>query len=246
MISVVVLTKNNQKTIKRALDSVLSFSEIVIIDTGSEDETISMAKSYSNTHIVSKPFIGFGQLRNFGASIASNDWILALDSDEELSPELILEIQSLHLQKDNIYSIPFKNHYNGKWITHSGWHPERHVRLYNRRATAFKEQFVHEGLNTESLSAVYLKNYIHHYPYDSIDDFLKKMQVYSSLFAKEHQHRKKTSPFNAVGHAVFAFCKSYFIKRGIFGGKEGFLISIYNANTALYKYLKLEELNKEP
>ncbi len=241
MISVGILTKDSQKHLKKVLECTKAFDEVIILDTGSKDQTLEIAAQYPNVKIFKSDFIGFGPLRNNLSSLAKNDWILALDSDEIMSDALITELLNLKLSNSNIYSIIFHNYYNDKHITYCGWHNERHVRLYNRKLTSFSDKLVHEKVIKKELKTIELKNPIFHYSYNSTDDFLRKMQNYSSLFAKENKEKKKASLLTAISHGLFAFFRSYFIKRGIFGGKEGFIISIYNANTAYYKYLKLAE-----
>lgn len=243
MISVVILTKNCEKTLEKTLISVKEFN-VMLIDTGSSDNTLNIAKKFSNVAIHKEKFLGFGKLRNLGAFFAKNDWILALDSDEVVSDSLKKEILEKNLEKDTVYSIPFLNFFNEKKIKTCGWHKERHIRLYNKKETKFQEKMVHEGVIKKG-KVENLKNFINHYSYQSIDDFLKKMQSYTSLFAMQYQNKKKSSIIKAIFHMIFAFFKSYILKRGIFGGKEGFIISFYNANCAYYKYLKLEEYNRK-
>ena len=245
MISVVILTKDNEDTIGRTINSVALFDEVLVIDTGSNDRTIDIAKTFDNTKIYKSSFTSFGKLRNYGSNLAKNNWILAIDSDEELSKELAQEILSLSLNDKCVYSLSFINIYNKKHIKWCGWHPERHVRLYNKKKTNFSYDFIHEKIVTDKLRIIKLRHCVYHYSYRSISDFLIKMETYSSHFARQYHHKKKSSFITALFHGLFAFIKSYIIKRGVFGGKEGFVISLYNANTAFYKYLKLAEINKK-
>jgi len=245
MISVVMLCKDNQRYIKKTLHAISKFNEVILIDTGSSDKTLEIAKSFSNVSIHKKPFNGFGSLRNIGSEIAKNDWILTLDTDEVISFELANEILNLTLNDKSIYEIPFKNFYNRKWIKGCGWYPEAHIRLYNKKKTSFTLFKVHEKVLKEDLNVVKLKNYIYHTSYHTISDFIEKMQRYSSLFAIQNAGKKKSSFKKALIHGFFAFFKSYFLKRGFLMGKEGFVISSYNANTAFYKYMKLLELNQK-
>jgi hypothetical protein len=183
-------------------------------------------------------------LRNLAASLAQNDWILALDSDEILSSPLLVELASLKLDPTCAYAIPRHNFYNGKQIKGSGWHPEWVVRLYHRKKTAYSNTAVHESVLTDPVKVVRLQHPILHTPYRATADFLAKMQHYSTLFAEQNRGKKRSSVSKAAGHAIFAFFKSYVLQRGILDGKEGFIISLYNANTAFYKYLKLAEINR--
>lgn len=242
MISLCILTKNAATTLRETLDSTRDFSEVVLLDNGSTDETLELAQTYPNVRIHHHPFIGFGPLRNEAAKKASSDWILALDSDEVISPSLQQEILSLSLQDPTqVYAIQRHNHYNGKHIRGCGWDNDWVNRLYNRNFTSYSDAPVHESVVLKGQSPTRLKHPLHHTPYRSISDFLHKMQQYSSLFAEQYKHTKKSSLAKAIGHGFFAFFRSYFLKNGWRCGKEGFEISVYNGNTTFYKYLKLKE-----
>jgi glycosyltransferase involved in cell wall biosynthesis len=245
MISIVMLSKNNQGFIYDTLNALKSFDEVVLIDTGSNDKTLEIAKKFPNVAIYQKKLTSFGKLRNIGASLAKNNWILAIDTDEIIQPNLINEINKLKLSKDCIYEIPFKNFYNGKWIKGCGWHPEAHIRLYNKTTSLFSDDYVHENVLKKNQKIVKLNNYIYHTSYRSLYDFIEKMQNYSELFAIQNVGIKKSSFSKALIHATFSFFKSYLLKRGFLIGKEGFIISFYNASTAFFKYLKLSEYNKQ-
>lgn len=242
MISVCILTKNSAATLKATLDSIQSFPEVIILDTGSSDETLAIAKNYSNVQIAESPFIGFGPLKNKATSLASHDWILTIDSDEVLSPNLVTEIKNQTLNPLLAYRIPRYNFYNGKRIRGCGWGGEQIARLFHRQHAKYSEDQVHESLVAKQFFS--LRSPLYHTPYRSTADFLAKMQHYSTLFAEQNQNKKRSSLGIALAHAIFAFFRSYILKRGITGGKEGFIISFYNANTTFYKYLKLAEKNK--
>lgn len=239
MISVTILTKNAEETLGSVLQSVSSFDEVILLDTGSTDCTLEIAKIYPNVKIYETQFTGFGPLHNLAAEYATHEWILSLDSDEVLTPELAEEILSLSLNPKCVYSFPFDNYFNGKHIKWCGWYPDRHIRLYNKGVTSFSNDKVHERILTDNLKEVSLKSPVKHYSYRSISDFLQKMETYSSLYAEQNQTKKSSSLTKAILHGGFAFIKSYIIKRGFLGGKEGYIISLYNAQTAFYKYLKL-------
>lgn len=243
MISVVILTKNSEKTLYETLSSIKEFNEVIALDTGSTDATLDIIKKFKNTILYHSTFTGFGNLRNFAAEKAKNDWILALDSDEVLSTPLLEELQNINLNDECVYAFPFHNFYNGKWIKWCGWYPESHIRLYNRKKTGFDTALLHESVMKKDLKTIKFKNPILHCPYQSIDDFLRKAQIYSSLFARQHKGKKKSSLTIALSHAFFAFFKSYFLKRGCLGGKEGFIISWYIGHSSFCKYLKLWEEN---
>ena len=241
MISVCILTKNSARTLRETLESTRAFPEVLLLDNGSTDATLLIAQEFPNVKVHHSPFLGFGPLRNEAARLAAHDWILALDSDEVLSAPLIYELLSLQFEPKSAYAIQRHNFYNGKWIKGCGWHPEKVFRLYHRGEGRYSEAKVHESLLLTHLTPRTLNAEIFHTPYRTTTDFLHKMQHYSTLFAEEHKG-KKSSFSKALFHGIFAFFKSYVLKGGLFLGKEGFLISLYNGNTTFYKYIKLWEL----
>ena len=244
MISVTILTKNSSRYIKQVLEALEPFGEVAILDTGSTDETLEIAKNFKNVVIYKHEFEGFGKAHNLISSLATHDWILSLDSDEVVSPDFCKEVLSLTLNPRSVYTISRHNYYRKRFIKGCGWYPDRVVRLYNRKATQFSDAFVHERVLSEGLKTISIDAPVYHYPYNSIDDFINKMQLYSTLFAKEKAKKKQSSLLKAISHGFFAFFKSYVLKRGILLGGEGFEISAYNAITAYYKYLKLRDRNE--
>lgn len=245
MISVTILTKNSNKYLAEVLNALKDFDEVVIYDNGSEDDTLEIAKRFDNTALYLGPFDGFGPTHNIASAVAKNDWILSIDSDEIVSEKMNLEVQALKLNSSFVYSFPRHNYFNNRFIKWCGWYPDRQVRLYNRTTTQFSDAQVHEAIITKNMTEMELHSPIIHYSYEKISDFLAKMQTYSTLFAEQNRGKKHSSPWKALSHGVFAFFKSYFLKRGFCGGYEGFVISTYNAHTAFYKYMKLYEANME-
>jgi glycosyltransferase involved in cell wall biosynthesis len=237
-----MLTKNAERTLKETLQMLEPFSEVILCDTGSTDRTLEIARSFGNVRVLQASLHGFGPLRNWVAQQASHDWILALDSDERLSEELSQELQAFQGTSDHVYAIEFHNYYRGKWIKGCGWYPEQHVRLYHRGKTRFSHHRIHERVLTDGMHVAHLRYAIHHTPYLSVADFLQKMQHYSELFAEEYRGKRSSSFQKALIHGIGTFIKSYLWKRGFLLGQEGFMISLYQANTAFYKYMKLAEV----
>ena len=245
MITVTILTKNSARTLLATLESLKEFPEVLIFDTGSTDKTLEIARRFPNVKIIETTFKGFGPSHNEASSLAAYDWILSLDSDEVLSKELASEILKLSLNSAYLYRLNRENYFNGKHIKCcSGWYPDRIIRLYNRKKTSFSSAAVHEKIEEKDLQVKDLCYSIRHTPYLTIEDFLTKMQSYSTLFATQNKGKRKASIWTAIFHGVHAFFKSYVLKRGFMGGKEGFIISIYNGQTSFYKYLKLAQENK--
>lgn len=243
-ISITILTKNSCKYLYEVLTALKAFDEVLIYDTGSTDGTLQIARQFPNISIHEGKLDGFGPTHNLASALARNDWILSVDSDEIVTPEMSKALSELHLERGSVYSFPRDNYFNGKHIKWCGWYPDRQRRLYNRLDTAFSDAQVHESILLDGVKEVPLSVSFMHYSYATISDFLAKMQSYSDLFAKQNQGKKSSSVFKAISHGFFTFFKCYFIKRGFLGGREGFIISAYNGHTAFYKYLKLAEANK--
>jgi len=242
-ITCVVLTKNSATTLEKTLESLARFDEVIVCDTGSTDGTLDIANRYRNVKVIEGSLNeGFGKVRIFASQKAKWEWILSIDSDEALSQGLIDEIETLELDPSRVYSIPFRNWYRGQPIKGCGWSPDRHVRLYHKISTNFSESAVHEAIQTENLTITPLSHPIDHESYRSLSDFLVKMERYSNLFATQNRG-KKSSLKKALCHGIFAFFKSYILKRGLFDGRAGLIISLYNGHTAYYKYAKLAEIN---
>ena len=175
-ISVCILVKNAQNTIKECLESLKSFDEIILLDNQSSDDTLKIANEFkakfNNLKIYSSEFIGFGPLKNLAISYASNDWIFSIDSDEVLESQALNEIANLDLNPQNIYALPRKNLYKGEWIKACGWYPDFVLRLFNKTQTKFNSNFVHESLEAKNLNIIKLKNGLRHYAYDDISTLL--------------------------------------------------------------------------
>ncbi len=243
-ITVTILTKNSAKYLAEVLSSLRSFAEIVILDNGSSDNSLSIAKGFDNVRIIEHDFIGFGPLKNLAAGHALNDWILSIDSDEVLTPGLIEELNNLSLDPSRIYAIPRDNYYNQKLMHCCGWEGDQVKRLYHRKTCRFSEQQVHESLVATNVRVVLLKNSLSHYSFDCAEELIDKMQHYSTLYARDYEGKKKTTPMRAFARGIFAFFKYYVLQKGFLNGAEGLLIAVSNANGVFYKYMKLYEINR--
>jgi glycosyltransferase involved in cell wall biosynthesis len=235
VISVTILAKNSGRTLASVLAALEGFDEVLVADTGSTDNTREIAREFPHVRLVEIPFEGFGKTHNRASALAKNEWILSVDSDEVMPQKLKEEIFSLLLHKKTAYSVARKNFYRDKWIWSCGWWPDRVVRLYNRSETQFSDRLVHEAILTQGIDLIPLQEPLHHTPFLSISDFLQKLDRYSSLAAKGY------APGKALVHGLVAFFRSYLLKRGIFQGYVGFEISLYNALSSYYKYLKVAD-----
>lgn len=244
-ISVTVLAKNSQKHITEVLTALAPFGEVLLYDTGSSDRTMEIGRTFANVTVKQGEFVGFGATHNSASASAKHDWILSIDSDEIATSELVEALRAEELDPAAVYLFPRHNYFAGRWIRGCGWYPDRQIKLYHRKHTQFTADKVHEAVEAQHMQLVLIDAPLVHYSYDSIADFLTKMQFYSTLFAEQNRGKKRSSPLIAVSHALFAFVKSYLFKRGFLDGYQGFVISAYNAHTAFYKYLKLYEANND-
>lgn len=245
-ISVTLLTKDSARYLEQVLEPLARFSEVLVYDTGSTDQTLAIAARFANVVIKKGPFIGFGPTHNVASALARHDWIFSLDSDEVASKALIEEIAALALDEGTVYTVARENLFYGKVIRGCGWWPDRQYRLYCRLRCRFDEAQVHEQLQWRGMRVLPLLHPLRHYPYRDASELLSKMQLYTALFACQYRHdpRKKGSLSRALLHGLWAFCKSYLVKRGLFDGREGLILSLYNGQTAYYKYLKLMEVQQ--
>lgn len=244
-ITVTILTKNSAKHLEECLQALKRFDEVVILDNGSTDNTMEIARTFQNVKVYENAFTGFGPLKILATEKASNDWVLSIDSDEIVIKELADEIRTLNLETGTVYSIKRDNYYNKKKITCCGWSNDWVNRLFNRRETGFNTNLVHESvvLNS-SIQVKKLHNTLKHYTFDDTSHLIKKMDHYSTLWANDHKGKKKSSPMNAFFRGVFTFFKSYILQKGILCGSNGLVISVSNATGTFYKYFKLYEANK--
>ncbi len=245
-ISVTIMVKNAEKYLEKCLASLAQFSEIIILDNGSTDSTLDIAKKFDNVVVHYHKFIGFGPMKNLMAELATNDWIINIDSDEVFPSELINEISQLDLTNQHkVYQILRINHYRNTPIKTCGWYPDYVKRLYHRSLVSFNNKQVHESLDIPAnIELVTLKNSFNHYSFDNAEGLINKMQQYTTLFAQQQKFSKKSSVGKAISHGISAFIKNYFLKKGITSGSNGFIISMANAMGSYYKYIKLYEANQ--
>lgn len=244
MISAVVLVKNNEKTLRNTLKSLDWLDEVIVYDNGSSDNSMNIAKSFSNVRLIQGEFNGFGWTKNKAASFAKNDWILSVDSDEVVDERLKKTLQHINLDQNCVYRLKSKSYYKNIYIKHSGWNKIKNKRLYNRKITSFNDNKVHESVICDGLKTKILDGYIEHYTYDNLSQFIQKADFYSTLFAQHYAHKKHSSPAKAFFNAFNSFFRTYFLKKGFLDGYIGLVIAVSHAVTNFFKYIKLYELNK--
>ncbi|MCX2683748.1 glycosyltransferase [Campylobacter sp. MIT 21-1685] len=248
-ISVIIIVKNAEKTLQKCLQSLKNFDEIVLLDNGSTDSTLEIAKEYNekfdNLKVFHSKFIGFGALRNLAISYTKNDFILSIDADEVLEISTKEELETVHLKDNSIIALPRKNLYKNEWIKACGWSPDFVYRIFNKKFTQFNKSLIHESVIIPSnAEIVKFQNGLKHYAYDSIDTLLEKCQRYSSLWAQQNV-KKKSSMIESVVRSGWKFFRDYFFKKGFLYGYKGFMISVCNALGVFFKYAKLYELTHQ-
>ncbi|MCK9467712.1 MAG: glycosyltransferase family 2 protein, partial [Candidatus Absconditabacterales bacterium] len=216
----------------------------IILDNGSEDNTLQIAEEFSNVKIFKDKFIGFGPLKNKAASYAQNDWIFNVDSDEIVEKILIEKIQDLNnVEKDTVFYMNRANYLLGEKVKFSGWNKDKIYRMYNKKHTSFKNVMVHESIILENSKIKKIDGNIKHYAVYEITQFLDKIKRYSAL---ERENLKKRTLLGIFLRSIFAFIKTYIFQFGFLDGWRGLLIAVSNFNGVFYKYIiKTYSLSKK-
>ena len=243
-LSAIIVTKNESENIEDCLRSLHFADETIVFDSGSTDNTVALAKQFT-PHVVETDWPGDGPQKNRACAKATGDWVLCLDADERVSPQLAQEItQAIQSDKANGYILPFQSFYCGKAIRFGDWRNESHLRLFKRSEGRFTEDEVHCHCQVNGKIAK-LNAAIYHYPFRRLDKMLAKLNEYSTKSAEVKFHsRRKASLFTALSHGLWTFIRGYFLKLGFLDGKEGFLLAVSNAEGTYYRYLKLMYLHQ--
>jgi glycosyltransferase involved in cell wall biosynthesis len=244
-LSVTVITRNEAADIGDALASVAWADEIVVVDSQSTDETVAIARQYTD-RVVVRAWPGYGDQKNYAASIASHDWILSLDADERVTPQLATELQALKAgaPPEAGFRIPRVTWHLGRWIRTTDWYPDYQLRLYDRRAAQWTGTYVHEGVTVRGTIGQ-LSGELQHYAYRDIADHLETIDRYTTYAARQMQEAgQRAGVLQMAGHPPLAFLRNYLAHGGIRDGVPGFIISAMNAYYVFLKFAKLWELQR--
>jgi glycosyltransferase involved in cell wall biosynthesis len=244
LLSAIIITRNEKKNIAACLDSIQFADEIIVVDYDSTDSTPDICREKNAQVVITTDWPGFGPQKNRALGLAKGKWILSIDADERVTPELATEIQQVIQQLNNqhtAYTLPRLSNYCGRWIKHSGWYPDPVLRLFQREHAQFSDDLVHERVILQTSEAISsLSNHLLHYPFQNLETVLAKINHYSSAGAQmRHEKGQKSSLRKAIFHGLWAFVRTYFIKRGFLDGREGFILAVSSAEAAYYRYLKL-------
>jgi glycosyltransferase involved in cell wall biosynthesis len=244
-LSVVIITKNEAQNIGDCLASVAFANQWIIVDSGSTDGTVAIARAAGATVIESTDWPGFGPQKNRALAAATGTWVLSLDADERVTPALQAQITAaIAAASHEAFEIPRLSSFCGHFIHHGGWYPDHVLRLFKRGSARFSDNLVHERVLADGTCGR-LSTPLVHYSYRNDDDFLRKLAQYSSLGAEQaFAAGKRCGLGAALLHALAAFLRSYVFKRGVLDGGPGIMVAITAAETAYHKYFKLMLLSQ--
>lgn len=242
-VSVVIITFNEEKNVRAALESAKWADEIVVVDSFSSDSTPSICREYTDS-IYQEKWRGFSRQKEFAVRQARNDWVFVLDADERFTPELAGEIKTLTRGEPGKagYYCPRRNHFGGREIRYGGWYPDFSIRFFDRRKGRFGERAVHEAVELDG-EAGFLKNPMLHFTYSGVSDYLARMDKYSTLAAGELLKKgRKARVSDLLFRPPFTFFKMFVVKQGFRDGLHGLVIAMLYAFYTFTKYAKLREM----
>ncbi len=243
-LSVIIITRNEAGNIRACLESVAWADEIIVVDSGSEDDTVDICREFT-TSVYVHDWPGFGAQKNRALGYAKCDWVLSLDADERVTPELRAEMEAgMGDDRADGFEIPRLSSFCGRFMRHSGWYPDYVMRLFRRGSASFTDALVHEGVELKGRTAR-LSRPLLHYSYIDFEGVLGKLNSYSTASAEMlHRRGKRGGLAMAVLHGAWSFLRTYFLRRGFLDGREGFMLAVLNAEHSYYRYLKLWLMDK--
>ena len=243
-LSVVVITLNEEANIGALLESVRAADEHIVLDCGSTDRTLEIACA-CGTKTFTEEWKGYSSQKNSAIDKATGDWVLSLDADEAVEPELMEEIRQVldHNPPVNGYYLPRKNYFLGRWMRHGGFYPDRKLRLFRRGQGRFVDRPVHEVVEVNGATSA-LNHALVHNAYPTLEGYIQHMNRYSSLGAElaVAQGRGRFSLLNIVVNPLATFAYNYFLRLGLLDGREGLLLHLYHSAYISWKYAKAWEL----
>lgn len=245
-VSAILITLNAEAHLRECLAGLHWCTEIVVVDGGSTDATQVICEEFGARITTRTDWPGFGPQKNRALALATGEWVLSIDADEILTPQLQEEIAQRLAAPANCvaFNLPRRSRFCGAWIRHSGWWPDRVTRLFRRGAAHFSEDLVHEHLVVDGAEDA-LQEPLLHYTYDDYAQALDKLNRYSTLGAQMAFERgRRASLATALLRSLWAFLRTYVLRRGLLDGRAGFVLAVYNAHATYYRYLKLWRLTR--
>ena len=240
-LSVIIITKNEAENIAACIDSVKFANQLIIVDSGSTDDTVAIARARGAEVIETTDWPGFGPQKSRALAAAGGEWVLSLDADERIPEALRDEILAAIMSaQHSAYALPRLSSFCGEFIRHSGWYPDYVVRLWQRGSAVFSDHLVHEQVLVQRGTTAKLRTPIIHYSYRDDSDFLRKLEQYSELGARQaFAAGKRGTLRKALLHSLSAFLRSFVFKRGFLDGRAGLIVALCAAQTTYHKYFKL-------
>lgn len=239
-LTVIIITKNEEASIGNCISSVAWADEIIVVDSGSTDRTENICRQYTD-NFYTNDWPGFGPQKNRALALATKEWVLSLDADEMISPELRRELEHVMTNPEtySAFVIPRRSSYCGRFMHHSGWWPDYVTRLFRKGSARFSDDLIHERIMVDG-SMGRLKHPIIHEAFEDMEEVLETMNRYSTIGAKMmHEHGKHGNLSKAILHGLWSFFQTYMVRLGFLDGREGFMLAVSNAEGTYYRYLKL-------
>ncbi|CAI1974139.1 glycosyltransferase family 2 protein [Serratia fonticola] len=246
-LSVVMIAKNEAELLSECLQSVAWADEIIVLDSGSTDGSVALAESLGAKVFTHTDWQGFGKQRQKAQSYATQDYVLMIDADERVTPELRHSIEQVLANADDnvVYSLGRRNLFLGRFMRHSGWYPDRVNRLYANQRYRYNDDLVHESLNTGGAKVVPLQGDLLHLTCRDFFAFQRKQLHYAEQWAiQRHQAGKRCGYLSILTHTLGAFCKTWLLRAGFLDGKQGLLLAVVNAQYTFNKYAALWALGR--
>ncbi|MGA2126774.1 MAG: glycosyltransferase family 2 protein [Xanthobacteraceae bacterium] len=236
-LSAIVITRNEAANIADCLGSVAFCDERIVVDCGSSDDTVAIARR-NGARVVERAWQGFGAQKNYALSLATGDWVLSIDADERVTPRLAGAIEAALDGDADGYELPRLSSFCGRQMRHSGWYPDHVLRLFRRGTARFSDAPVHERVVSAGKVARLAEPLIHH-PVARLEDALSRMDRYSTAGAEDLVGSgRRVSFWSGIGHGLGAFLRTYLLRGGFRDGAEGFLLAVANAEGSYYRYMK--------
>ena len=246
-VSATIITLDEAAHIAAAIESVAWADEVIVVDAGSRDETVAIARA-QGARVVARDWTGYVDQKNYAASLASSDWIFSLDADERVTPALAAEIRTLLASEppERGYRVPRVTFHLGRWIRTTDFYPDFQTRLYDRRAARWDGRYVHESVGVDG-GVGQLTGELQHYSYRDLHDHLDRINRYTTLAARQmHEGGRRAGVFDLLLHPPAAFLRNYLLRRGVADGAVGLTLSLINAYAVFLKFAKLWELQRNP
>ena len=242
-VTATVITYNEAANIQAALESLSWADEIIVVDSESTDDTVTIARRFTK-HVIVRPWPGYIAQKNFAAEQATHEWIFSLDADERVTPELAAEVTALVSRGPGAagYRVPRVTFHLGRWMRSTDWYPDYQLRLYDRRRARWAGKYVHESVKADG-PVEYLRSELQHFAYRDLAHHLETMDRYTTLAARQmFEEGRRAGFFHLMVHPPAAFFRNYVLRGGFRDGKAGLMVSAMNARYVRLKFAKLWEL----